>query len=122
MYAVTARLRLTVAFVLVLLIVVPNAGAASYPPSFALHPAFSSASIGTDGSILVNLEEEYERSNARHSTTSRYLADGQLDRSFKPDSVMQGDDVGIQLPLKRAAAQPTPEDTAPDTGDEPPEK
>lgn len=81
----TARLRLTAAFVLALLVVVPNAGAAPYPPSFALHPAFTSASIGTDGSILVNLEEEYERSNARHSTTSRYLADGQLDRSFEPE-------------------------------------
>jgi uncharacterized delta-60 repeat protein len=81
----TAQLRLTVALILALLVVVPNAGAAPYPPSFALHPAFTSASIGTDGSILVNLEEEYEKSSTRHSTTSRYLANGQRDRSFKPE-------------------------------------
>ena len=81
----TLRLRSTVAFVLALLAIVPNAGAASYPPTFALHPAFTSASIGADGSILVNLEEEYEDSTARHSTTSRYLADGRLDRSFAPE-------------------------------------
>lgn len=82
----TLRLRSTVvAFVLALLVVVPNAGAAPYPPTFALHPAFTSASIGADGSILVTLEEENEDSSARHSTTSRYLADGQLDRSFQPE-------------------------------------
>jgi len=85
MWAMTVRLRLTVAFVLALWVVVANAGAAPYPPTLALHPAFTSASIGADGSILLNLEEEYERSNARQSTTSRYLADGQLDRSFQPE-------------------------------------
>ena len=84
MCAMTLRLRSTVAFVLALLVVVPNAGAAPYPPTFALHPAFTSASIGANGSILVNLEEEYEKSTARHSTASRYLADGQLDQSFEP--------------------------------------
>jgi uncharacterized delta-60 repeat protein len=83
MCTVTLRLRLTVAFVLALVVVVPNAGAAPYPPTFALHPAFTSASIGADGSILVNLEEDAKYS-ARHSTTTRYLADGQLDRSFEP--------------------------------------
>lgn len=66
----TPRLRLTLVFVLALLVAVPNAGAAPYPPTFALHPAFTSASVGADGSILVNLEEEYKRSNARRSTTS----------------------------------------------------
>jgi uncharacterized delta-60 repeat protein len=81
----TVRLRLTVVVVLALPVIVPNAGAAPYPPSFALHPAFTSARIGADGSILVNLEEEYEQSSARHSTTGRYLADGQLDRSFEPE-------------------------------------
>jgi uncharacterized delta-60 repeat protein len=85
MWAMTLRLRLTIAFVLGLLVVVPNAGAAPYPPTLALHPTFTSASIGADGSILVNLEEEYASSPARHSTTSRYLADGQLDRSFEPE-------------------------------------
>lgn len=84
MCVMTARLRLMATFVLALLVVVPNAGAAPYPPSFALAPEFTSAIIGADGSILVNLEEEYEASNARHSATSRYFADGQLDRSFKP--------------------------------------
>lgn len=80
----TLRLRLTVAFVPALLVVVPNAGAAPYPPTFAFHPAFTSASIGADGSILVNLEED-KGGSARHSTTTRYLADGQLDRSFEPE-------------------------------------
>jgi uncharacterized delta-60 repeat protein len=80
----TLRLRLTVVSVLALLAVVPNAGAAPYPPTFALHPAFTSASIGADGSILVNLEEDGKYST-RHSTTSRYLADGRLDRSFEPE-------------------------------------
>jgi uncharacterized delta-60 repeat protein len=80
----TLRLRSTVAFVLALLVVVPNAGAAPYPPTFALHPAFTSASIGADGSILVNLEED-KGGSARSSTTTRYLADGQLDRSFEPE-------------------------------------
>jgi uncharacterized delta-60 repeat protein len=80
----TLRLGLTVGFALVLLVVVPSAGAAPYPPTFALHPAFTSAGIGADGSILVNLEEEHEDNSARHSTTSRYLANGQLDRSFQP--------------------------------------
>lgn len=80
----TLRLRLTVAFVLALMVVVPNAGAAPYPPTFAFHPAFTSASIGADGSILVNLEED-KGGSARHSTTTRYLADGQLDRSFEPE-------------------------------------
>jgi uncharacterized delta-60 repeat protein len=84
MCAMTPRLRLTVAVVLALLVVVPNAGAAPYPPTFALHPAFTSASISTDGSILVNLEEDAKYST-RHSTTSRYLADGRLDRSFEPE-------------------------------------
>jgi hypothetical protein len=55
MGAMTLRLRLTVGFVLALLVVVPNAGAAPYPPNLALHPAFTSASIGADGSILVYL-------------------------------------------------------------------
>ena len=84
MGAMTLLLRSTVAFVLALLVVVPNAGAAPYPPTFALHPTFTSASIGADGSILVNLEEDAGYS-ARHSTTTRYLADGQLDRSFEPE-------------------------------------
>lgn len=79
----TLRLRSTVVFVLALLVVVPNAGAAPYPPTFALHPAFTSASIGADGSILVNLEEDAR--DTRHSMTTRYLADGQLDRSFEPE-------------------------------------
>jgi uncharacterized delta-60 repeat protein len=85
MCAMTLRPRLTVGFVLALLVVVPNAGAAPYPPTFALQPAFTSARIGADGSILVNLEKEYKDSNAKHSTASRYLADGQLDRSFEPE-------------------------------------
>jgi uncharacterized delta-60 repeat protein len=80
----TLRLRLTVAFVLALLVAVPNAGAATYPPTLALHPAFTSASIGADGSILVNLEED-ARYSTRRSATTRYLADGQLDRSFEPE-------------------------------------
>jgi len=84
MSAMTLRLRLTVGFVLALLVVVPNAGAAPYPPTFAFHPAFTSASIGADGSILVNLEED-KGGSVRHSTTTRYLADGQLDRSFEPE-------------------------------------
>src|SRR6187399_558446 len=82
--AMTLRLRLTVGFVLALLVVVPNAGAAPHPPTFALHPAFTAASIGPDGSILVNLEED-ARYSARRSTSTRYLADGQLDRSFEPE-------------------------------------
>jgi uncharacterized delta-60 repeat protein len=81
----TVRMRITSAFILALLVVVPNAGAAPYPPTYELHPVFTSASIGADGSILVNLEEEQERSSTRHSRTNRYLADGRLDRSFKPD-------------------------------------
>lgn len=83
MWVMIRRLRLTVVSALALLAVVPNAGAAPYPPTLALHPVFTSASIGADGSILVNLEEEHETSSARHSTTSRYLADGRLDRSFE---------------------------------------
>src|SRR4051794_32214652 len=83
--AMTVWMRITAAFILALLVVVPNVGAAPYPPTYALHPAFTLASIGADGSILVNLEEEQERSSTRHSTTDRYLADGRLDRSFKPD-------------------------------------
>lgn len=80
----TIGTRLTVVFVLALLVLVPNAGAAPYPPTFAFHPAFTSASIGADGSILVNLEED-KGGSARHSTTTRYLADGQLDPSFEPE-------------------------------------
>jgi uncharacterized delta-60 repeat protein len=76
---------LTVAFTLGLLAAAPNAGAAPYPPTLALQPAFTAASVGTDGSILVNLEQARETSSERYSTVIRYLGDGQLDRSFRPE-------------------------------------
>jgi uncharacterized delta-60 repeat protein len=84
MCAMGPRPSLTIAFVLALLVAAPSAGAATYSPTFALHPQFTSAGVGADGSIMAILEEEGENTTTTHSTVSRYFADGRPDRSFKP--------------------------------------
>jgi uncharacterized delta-60 repeat protein len=78
------RLHLAGACFVVLAILAPTATAAPYPASLSLDPQFTSASVGADGSILVNLEEEEANSSLRDSTRERYLADGRRDRSFRP--------------------------------------
>src|SRR6201996_3241434 len=84
----TARLRLVTALLfaslaLAFLALAPSAGAAPYPPNLAFRPSFTSATVGVDGSILVNLEQESEDSSERDATVSRYSADGRLDPSFR---------------------------------------
>jgi len=85
MCAMTARLFLTIALVLGLLVTVPGAEAAPYPPTFALHPEFTAAAVRSDGSILAILKREKEQSSETRPRVSRYLPDGRLDRSFRPD-------------------------------------
>jgi hypothetical protein len=78
------RLHLAGACFVVLAIIVSTAKAAPFPASLSLDPQFTSASVGADGSILVNLEEEETNGSPRHSTREHYLAVGRRDRSFRP--------------------------------------
>lgn len=91
MCSMTPRLLLTSALVVGFLILPPGAEAAPYPPTFPLHPAFTTAAVRPDGSILAILEREKEQSSETRGPISLYLPDGRADRSFRPDRAAWGE-------------------------------